>query len=87
MEAKAQQLIENCLIFNKPISYCKETESFNDKYWKLHGKGICKRELIKKINDLIYDYKIQCVINPLDSYLFEPLILEKEKMIEAISKY
>lgn len=84
---KAHKLIEDCLAIDKPIASCKEMEALNDKYWKIHGKQICKRKLIIHFSDIVDEYKLQCVINPLNSYLVEPHISYNEKLISALVSF
>lgn len=82
-----KRLIETCFVIDKPVNINKENQVFCDEYWKIHGKEICKRKLIKQFSDSKDEYKLQCVINPLGSYLLEPQILHHEKIISALTSF
>jgi hypothetical protein len=85
IKIKAQKLIDANLILYKPIAYQKHQEKQINDYWDINGKEVVRRKLINLYIDINEERKLQSFINPIQSYLLEPLILETEKLISELN--
>jgi hypothetical protein len=84
IKIKAQKLMNDNLIIHKPIAWQKHQEKQINDYWDINGKEVVRRKLINLYSDINEERKLQSCINPIQSYLLEPLILETEKLISEL---
>ena len=90
IKQKAQEMLNNNIMLNKPFSYhnkwSKELEEFTNKYWEIHGKNICKRNMINTIIESGTFFKDTCITYPNMAYLLESYLLENERWINVIKE-
>ncbi len=88
MEYNAKQLLDHCLLVNKPVDfgYFKPLRTQTEGYWKINGKEICKKKLIRDNNEFLIELELLCVLNPLERYLHEPLIIKTKNLIVELEK-